>query len=151
MKKLVIAILMMVIGIPGCSVQPVGSGNSRGVGVMFDGEPLIVDASVIFLGIVVGQILSHETGNGVTRVSIALDSQYDDLKKNNLAAVVKNGRLHLSTFSGYGDPLPPGGYINGFINTTSYRWFKLRHLINNINISADRRAQRLLVRSGWAG
>jgi hypothetical protein len=152
MKKTVFIILMvMVIGLPGCSVQPIGGGSPSGVGVMFDGEPLIFDSSVVFLGTVVGQILSHETGNGVTRVSIALDGQYDDLKKNNLAAVVKNGRLHLTAFCGYGDPLPPGGYISGFINTASYRWFKFRHIINNINLSADRRAQRLLVRSGLAG
>ncbi len=152
MKKTISIILMvMVIGLPGCSVEPIGSGNPSGVGVMFDGEPLIFDSSVVFLGTVVGQILSQETGNGVTRVSIALDGQYDDLKKNNLAAVVKNGRLHLNMFSGYGDPLPAGGYITGFINTASYRWFKFSHIINNINLSADRRAQRLLVRSGWAG
>lgn len=152
MKKTVLIILMvMAIGLPGCSMQPIGNGNSSGVGVIFDGEPLIFDASVVYLGTVVGQILSREMVNGITRVSIVLDGQYDDLKKNNLAAVVKNGRLHLNRFSGHGDPLPPGGHINGFINPASYRWFKFKHIINNINSSADRRTQRLLVRSGWAG
>ncbi len=152
MKKTACFILMMmVMGLLGCSVQPIGSGHPSGVGVVFDGEPLIFDSSVVFMGTVVGQILSREVVNGVTRVSIALDGQHDDLKKNNLAAVVKNGRLQLNMFSGYGDPLPPGGYINGFVNTSSYRLFKFRHIINNINSSADRRAQRLLVRSGWAG
>lgn len=152
MKKSVYFILMvLVIGLPGCSVQPIGNGNPSGVGVMFDGEPLIFDSSVVFMGTVVGRILSREMNNGVARVSIALDGQYDNLKNNNLAAVVKNGWLHLNVFSGYGDPLPAGGCINGFSNTSSYRWFKLRHLFNNINMSADRRAQRLLARSGRAG
>ena len=112
---------------------------------------MIFDSSVVFMGTVVGRILSREMDNGVARVSIALDGQYDNLKKTNLAAVVKNGRLHLNVFSGYGGPLPADGCINGFLNTNSYRWFKLRHLINNINMSADRRAQRLLARSGRAG
>ena len=152
MKKRVLFILMvLLIGLPGCSVQPIGSGNPPSVGVLFDGEPLIFDATVVFMGTVAGRILSREMGNGVTRVSIALDGQFDDLEKTNLAAVVKNGRLHLNRFSGHGAPLPPGGYINGFVNTLSYRLFKLKHIINNINLSADRRAQRLLVRSGLAG
>ena len=152
MKKTVFFILMvMVMGLPGCSVKPIGSGNPTGVGVMFDGDPLIFDSSVVFMGTVVGQIFSREIGNGVTRVSIALDGQYNDLEKTNLAAVVKNGRLHLTILSGHGDPLPPGGYINGFVNTISYRLFKLKYIISNINMSADRRAQHLLVRSGLAG
>lgn len=152
MKKSVYFILMvMVIGLPGCSVQPIGNGNSSGVGVMFDGEPLIFDSSVVFMGTEVGRILSREMNNGVARVSIAVDGQYAHLKKNNLAAVVKNGRLHLNVLSGHGDPLPADGSIIGFLNTLSYRWFKVRHLFDNINMSADRRAQRLLARSGRAG
>ncbi|WP_372682444.1 hypothetical protein [Desulfosarcina sp.] len=151
MKKTMVLILMVMVMVMavGCSVQPIGKGNPSGVGVIFDGEPLIFDSSVFFQGTVVGQILSREAVNGIARVSIALEGQRDDLIKNNLAAVVKNGRLHLNRFAGYGDPLPPGGYINGFVNTTSYRWFKLKHIINNINSSADRRTQRLLVQSGW--
>lgn len=150
MKKFVFFVLMVVIaGLPGCSVQQIG--NSSGVGVMFDGEPVIFDSSVVYMGTVVGRILSREWGNGVTRISIALDSQYEALIKNSLAAVVKNGRMHLNLLSGYGDPLPPGGCISGFVNTSSYRWFKFRHLINNVTMSADRRAQHLLARSGLAG
>lgn len=152
MKKSVYFILMvMVIGLPGCSVQPIGNGNPSGVGVMFDGEPLIFDSSVVFMGTEVGRILSREMNNGVARVSIAVDGQYTNLKKNNLAAVVKNGRLHLNVLSGHGDPLPADGSIIGFLNTFSYRWFKVRHLFDNINMSADRRAQRLLARSGREG
>ena len=149
MKKTVLFVLMVMA--MGCSVSPIGDGNPSAVGVMFDGDPLIFDSAVIFQGTVVGQILSQEVVNGITRVSIALEGQPDDLKKNNLAAVVKNGRLHLIQFAGYGDPLPPGGHINGFLNISSYRWFKFKHIINNIKSSADQRAQRLLVRSGWAG
>jgi len=150
MKKLVFFLLMVaVVGLLGCSVQPIG--NPSGVGVMFDGEPSIFDSSVVYMGTVVGRILSREWGNGVTRVSIALDSPYEDLKKNSLAVVVKNGRMQLNLLSGYGDPLPPGGCISGFVNTASYRWFKFSHLINNITMSADRRAQNLLAQSGLAG
>jgi len=152
MNKTVCFILMaMMIGLPGCSVQRIDRMNPSGVDVIFDGDPLIFDSSVIFMGSVVGQMLSRESGNGVTRVSIALDSQHEELKKTNLAAVVKNGQLHLHMFSGYGDPLPPGECINGFLNTASYRWFKFRHIIEDINNAADRRAQHLLARSGLAG
>jgi len=150
-KKVFFILMAMMIGLPGCSVRQIDRMNPSGVGVMFDGEPLIFDSSVVFMGTVVGQMLSRESGNGVTRVSIALDGQHEALKKTNLAAVVKNGQLHLIMLSGYGDPLPPGGCINGFLNTNSYRWFKFRHIINDINNSADRRAQRLLARSGLAG
>lgn len=150
MKKSVFFILIAVaVGLPGCSVQPIG--NPSGVGVIFDGEPTIFDPSVVYMGTVVGRILSNEWSNGVTRVSIVLDNQYEDLKKTSLVAVVKNGRLHLNMFSGYGDPLPKGGCISGFVNTASYRWFKFRHLINNVTMSADRRAQHLLARSGLEG
>ncbi len=31
------------------------------------------------------------------------------------------------------------------------RWFKFKHLINNVSMSAQGRAQRLLVQSGLAG
>jgi hypothetical protein len=152
MKNTVCFVLMVVvIGLQGCSVPTIGKGHSSGVEVIFDGEPLVFDATVVFMGTVVGRIISREMDNGVARVSIAVDEGFDHLKKTNLAAVVKNGRLHLNTLCGYGDPLPAGGYIIGFLDTISYRWFKLRHLINNINMSADRRAQRLLARSGRAG
>ena len=150
-KTLCYALMVMMMGLAGCSLEQITTGNPSGVWVMFDGEPLLFDSSVIYMGTVVGRVTSRETGNGVTRVSIALDGQYDDLKKNNMAAVVKNGRLHLQRFSGYGLSLPPDGCINGFMNLSSYRWYKFRHIINNINMSADRRAQRLLVRSGLAG
>ena len=73
------------------------------------------------------------------------------MKKTNMAAVVKNGRLHLDALCGYGESLPPAACISGFSNTITYKWFKLKHLINNITMDADRRAQRLLVRSGLAG
>jgi hypothetical protein len=152
MRKTACFLLMVTMGvIPGCSLQQIDNGNTSDLAVMFDAVPLIFDSSVVFMGTVVGQMISLETANGVARVSIVLDSQYDALKKNNLAAVVKNGRLHLKRFSGYGDPLPPGGYINGFGNFISYQLFKFKHIINNINMSADRRAQRLRVLSGLAG
>ncbi len=47
--------------------------------------------------------------------------------------------------------LPPEGCINGFMNLISYRMDKFKHIINNINTPAARRAQRLLARSGLAG
>ncbi|MBC2712688.1 MAG: hypothetical protein HGJ94_17385 [Desulfosarcina sp.] len=149
MKKSVVLFLMMMVCLSGCSVPQIGSPS--GIGVMFDGNPVIFDSSVVHMGTVVGQILSREWGNGVTRVSITLDGQYEDLKKANMAAVVKNGRLHLNAFSGYGAPMPPDACICGFVNTASYRWFKLKHLINNVTMAADRRAQRLLALSGLAG
>lgn len=151
MKKTVFLILMVLIaGLPGCSEQPFRKKTTSGVGVLFDGEPQVFDSSLVFMGAAVGQILSRERRNGVTRISIVLDDQYDNLKKTNLTAVVKNGRLHLKVISGYGDPLPPGGCINGFLNTTSYRLFRFSHVIDNVNTSADRRVQRLLARSGLA-
>lgn len=144
-------LMVMMFALPGCSLQQIDNKNTSDLAVMFDAVPLIFDSSVVYMGTVVGQMISRETANGVARVSIALDSPYDALKRNNLAAVVKNGRLHLKRFSGYGDPLPPGGYISGFVNLYSYRLFKFKHIINNINMSADRRAQRLRVLSGLAG
>lgn len=150
MKKTAIIILLMVwIGLSGCSMQPMGGQD--GVGVVFDGQPRIFDSTVIYMGMPVGQVQSTEYGNGVTRLLISLDGSYEDLKKNNMAAVVKNGQLHLNALSGHGAALPPATCIIGFINTSSYRWFKFIHLINNINMSAERRAQRLLLQSGLSG
>lgn len=150
-KSVLFTLIVIIVGLAGCSVQPVGNGTPSGIWVMFDGDPLILDSSVVFMGTVVGQVRSRDWGNGVTRVSIVLDGQYDDLKKDNMAAVVKNGRINLEAMSGYGDSLPQHGCINGFVNRLSYRLFKFTNLTNNITISADRRAQHLLVRSGLAG
>jgi hypothetical protein len=150
MKKMAFCMLILsMVGWNGCSTSPMG--NSAGVGVMFDGSPLIFDTSVVCMGTVVGRMLSQEWGNGVTRVSIALDSPYENLKTTNMAVVVKNGRLHLNALGGYGEALPPGACISGFSNTNSYRWFKFKHLINNVIMAADQRAQRLRIRSGLAG
>lgn len=150
MKKTAILILMMaLIGLPGCSMQPMGGQD--GVGVVFDGQPRIFNSTVIYMGTPVGQVHSAEYGNGVTRLLISLDGPYENLKKTNMAAVLKNGQLHLNTLSGYGVALPPAACINGFLNIVSFRWFKFKHLINNVTISADRRAQRLLLQSGLSG
>ncbi len=144
-----VTLLMAMVVLCGCSIPPIGT--SAGIGVMFEGEPLIFDSSVVYMGTVVGQVLSSEWGNGVTRVTIAPDGRYDDLKKTNLVAVVRNGRLHLDTLGGYGDPLPPSACISGFEKPYLYHWFKFKHLINNMMMAADQRARRLRVRSGLAG
>lgn len=150
MRKTVLLVLILsMVAWCGCSMPPVNS--PAGVGVIFDGAPSIFDSSVVYMGLEVGRVLSREWGNGITRVSIDLDSQFDSLKKTNVVAVVKNGRLHLRSMGGYGYPLPPGSCVAGFSNTFSLHMFKLKHIINNIAMSADRRAQRLLVRSGLTG
>lgn len=150
MKKTVVFVLIALLSVLcGCSAQPMGSQS--GIGVVFDGQPHIFDPSVICLGNPVGQVLSSEWSNGVTRVTISLDGPAADLKKTNMAVVVKNGHLQLNTLGTHGVALAPSQCINGFVNTASYRWFKFKHLINNITISADRRAQQLLARSGLAG
>ncbi len=150
MKKTVFLVLILsMVGWCGCSMPPVN--GPAGLGIIFDGDPIIFDSSVTFMGMEVGRVISREWGNGVTRVFIDLDSQYDGLKKSNVAAVVKNGRLHLRSLGGYGYPLSPDSCIGGFENSISFQLFKLKHVINNVSMSADRRAQRLLARSGLAG
>jgi hypothetical protein len=150
MKKTAFLVLILsMVGWCGCSMPPVN--GSAGLGIIFDGDPLIFDSSVTFMGMEVGRVLSREWGNGVTRVYIDLDSQYDGLKKSNVAAVVKSGRLHLCSLGGYGYPLSADSCIGGFKNTISFQLFKLKHIINNVSMSADRRAQRLVARSGLAG
>ena len=94
-------LMLMMMGISGCNMQQIDNWNPPSLEVMFDEKPLIFDPSVVYMGTVVGQVLSQEMGNGVTRISIALDDQYDELKKNNLAAVVTNGRLHLKRLSAF--------------------------------------------------
>lgn len=140
---------MAMVGLGGCSMPPIG--NPAGVEVMFDNNPLIFDSSVVCMGTVVGRVLSREWGNGVTRVSIVLDGQYEELKKTNMAVVVKSGRMHLLALGGYGQPLLPDACISGFANSFSYCWFKFKHLINNAVMSADQRAHSLRLRSGLAG
>jgi hypothetical protein len=150
MKKTMILFFMTVmIGGSGCSLQ--STADPSDLKVVFDNEPVIFDASVYFMGTVVGRMLSREWANGVTWVSVELDDQYADLRKTNLAAVVNNGQLRLTTLCGYGDPLPTDATILGFRNPISYQWFKFRHLINNITVAADRRVQHMRIRSGLAG
>ena len=144
-------LLLMTIMIGGCGGSLSPTTDSSDLTVVFDDEPLIFDASVVYMGTVAGRMLSREWANGITWVSVDLDGQYADLRRTNLAAVVENGRLHLTALSGYGDLLPTDATILGFSNKISYRWFKLKHLINNITIAAERRVQHLRIRSGLSG
>ena len=150
MKRLIMVLVVAMGGVLwGCAME--SAGNRGGIHVVFDGRPLIVDAVVYHQGVPVGRVGSSDLINGVTRMVIDLDARYDALKKNNLAVVAHKGRLHLATLSAYGQALPPDACINGFNDMHSYRWFKFRCLINNINLSAERRAQHLMVRTGRPG
>jgi hypothetical protein len=150
MKKAMVFVLIMGwMALFGCSMPAMQ--NQNGVDAVFDGIPRIFDSTVVYMGRPVGQVVASQWNNGVTQLTISLDGQHVDLRKTNLAAVVKRGRLHLDAMGTSGAPLPEGACINGFVNMASYRWFKFKHIINNINISAERRAQRLKVRSSLAG
>ena len=148
-KALTILFLILMAGLTGCSVQPAGSQN--GIAAVFDGAPRLFDSSVVYMGNVVGQTLSSEWKNGVTRVAFVLDGPFEDMVKSNLVVVAKNGRLHLNTLGGYGLPLPPGASILGFVKPSTYRWFKFKNLINNATMSAHQRAQRLQAQFGLGG
>lgn len=148
-KALTILILMLMAGLTGCSMQP--SGSRDGIAAVFDGAPRLFDSSVVYMGNVVGQTLSSEWQNGVTRVAFVLDSPFEALMKSDLVVVAKNGRLHLNTLGGYGEPLPPGASILGFVKPSTYRWFKFKNLINNATMSARHRSQRLQAQFGLGG
>ena len=148
-KRMVFMLIMGWIALFGCSMPAMQ--NQNGMDAVFDGIPRIFDSTVVYMGRPVGQVVATEWNNGVTKVTISFDGQHVDLRKTNLAAVVKRGQLHLDTMGKIGAPLPAGACINGFVNTASYQWFKFRHIINNINLSAERRAQRLMVQSSLAG
>ena len=148
-KTIILLLLVYLAGCLGCSSESLI--GSRGIPVVFDGTPQIFDPSVHYQGAAVGRVVSRDWNNGVTRVVVDLDSSLEDLKKTNLVFVVSRGRLHAATLGGYGEALPADACINGFVNTASYRWFKLTHLMDNINLSADRRARTLLARSGLSG
>ena len=151
MKRGIYLMLLMAIGVGLCGCSMKSMDSRKGIPVMFDGIPQVFETSIQSKGTVVGQIISREWRNGVTRVVIALEGEYDALKRNNLAFVVKNGQLHAVQLGGYGEPLSADACINGFVNTSSLQWFKFKHLMGNIIISADRRAQNLLSRSGLSG
>jgi len=148
-KALTILCLMLLAGLAGCSVQP--SGGKGGVAALFDGTPLLFDSSVLYRGTVVGQTVSSEWQNGVTRVVFVLDSPFDEMMKSNLVVVAKNGQLHLNTLGGYGQPLPSGVSILGFDKASAFQWFKFKNLINNANLSAQYRARRLQAQFGMGG
>jgi hypothetical protein len=150
MKKVAFALmLLLMLGGYGCSSEKLG--RASGIGVVFDGAPLIFDTSVVYMGSTVGQILSSQWSNGVTRLSISLNSDGEDLKRSNMAAVVKNGQLNLVPLGGLGEALSSETCILGFENKIELQWFKLKHLIDNINMAADQQAQWLAARSGLAG
>lgn len=149
-KALTVLFVMLMAGLTGCSVPPSGSQDG-GIAAVFEGAPRLFDSSVVYMGNVVGQNLSSEWQNGVTRVAFILDSPFDELVKTNLVVVAKNGRLHLDTLGGYGEPLPPGAILLGFVKPSAYRWFKFKNLINNATMSAHHRAQRLQAQFGLGG
>jgi len=148
-KAFTVLCLMLTAGLIGCSVQP--SGGQGGIAAVFDGSPLLFDSSVVYMGTIVGQTLSSEWQNGVTRVVFVLDRPFDEMMKSNRVVVAKNGRLHLKTLGGYGEPLPSGASIVGFDKPSAYRWFTFKNLINNAAMSAQHRAQRLQARFGMGG
>lgn len=51
----------------------------------------------------------------------------------------------------WGYSMESAGNHGGVRDTISYRWSTLRWLIDNINRSAERRAQHLMVRTGSPG
>ena len=150
MKKRLIAVgLMLLVGVSGCSLPPTGDGG--GLVAVFDGVPQLFDSAVVHQGSVIGQVRASEWRNGVTRMTIDLDSQFTHLAQSNAAVVANNGRLHWKSLSAYGEPLPSGGCINGFSTNSSYQWFRFKHLINDITMSAQRRAVQLQARSESGG
>jgi len=148
-KALTILCLVLMAGLTGCSVTP--SGSQDGIAAVFDGTPLLFDSSVAYMGNVVGQTISSEWQNGVTRVVFVLDSPFDEMMKSNRVVVAKNGRLHLKTLGGYGEPLPSGASILGFVKPSAYQWFRFKNLINNATMSAQHRARRLQAQFGMGG
>ncbi len=148
-KVLFVLMLSMIFGWYGCTGEQ--TEQISGIGVVFDGTPLIIDPSVIYQGTSVGQVEASQWNNGVTRLTISLDKADQALHRSNLAVVVCNGRLHVVPLSGFGEPLPPSACMLGFENNTSFHWFKFKNLINNINMAARRRAQWLSDLSGLSG
>ena len=144
-KRMMMVGLALWIGLVGCALPSTESG--AGLVAVFDGVPRIVDSAVIYQGSVIGHMGSREWRHGVTRVTLDLDSPYDQLAQSNVVVIAQNGRLHLKTVSGYGEPLPSGACINGFVNNISYRWFVFTNLLHNITNAAQQRAQRLQARS----
>ena len=150
--KNVIFVLMasLVIGFCGCASEKFGSTTS-GVGVVFDGAPLISDPSVGYMGTTVGQIVSSQWSNGVTRLTVSFNNDSQNLVAANMALVVKNGRLDLVPLSRFGQPLADQASMLGFNNRISLQWFKLKNIINDINMAAARQAKWLSSLSGLSG
>ena len=142
-------ILSLMLGCYGCSSEKFGQAS--GIGVLFDGAPLIFDSSVVCMGSVVGEILTSQWSNGVTRLTISLDNNSQDLQRSNMVAVVKNGQLNIVPMSGVGEALPPPACMLGFKNKLELQWFKFKNLINNINMAASHRTQWLSALFGSAG
>ena len=148
-KKLIMVAVVLWVGLSGCALPPTETG--AGLVAVFDGVPQIFDPVVVHRGTVIGQVGASEWRHGVTRVTLELDSPYDQWAQSNAVVIAHNGRLHWKTVSGSGQPLPSGACINGFLNKTSYQWFKFKSLLNNINNAALQRAQRLQARSELGG
>lgn len=149
-KVFFVPLLLVMLGWYGCTAENIGQ-RSDGIGVFFDGAPLVVDSAVVYMGTAVGQIINSEWKNGITRFAIALNKDSQDLKRANIAAVVQNGQLKLVPISGVGEPLPSPAAILGFKNNLELKWFKFKNLIDNINMAASRQAQWLSALSGLSG
>ncbi|KJS30319.1 MAG: hypothetical protein VR64_16575 [Desulfatitalea sp. BRH_c12] len=118
--------------------------------VMFDGLANVYDQGVYLDGAQIGQIQSTEVGVGnVTRMMIRLSPQALQEMGTNTVFLVKMGRLEGLRLQGLGaEPLQKGAPLCGFTSTADWTWFKVKTLLNDRIVAAQKRAQALQLRFG---
>lgn len=129
-----------VMAVNGCSPNTKG----KGLNVFFENMPDLLDNQVYFRGEMVGTVQSFSTGGfRVAKLVVVLKDDFLRETGNNLAFVVRFDRLEAIKLSSIGQPLEKETPLCGFTSPMELNWFKVKTLIGNRIVAAEKRARTL--------
>ena len=118
--------------------------NGRGLKVYFETMPNLQDNQILFKGELVGTVQTSSIGGfRVAKLVLVLQDDFLNETGNNLAFVVRYGRLEAIKLSSLGQPLDKETPLCGFNSSMELNWFKIKTLIGDRITAAEKRARSL--------
>lgn len=119
-------------------------GQEGGLKVFFETLPNLQENQVFYKGEVVGTIQSSSIGGfRVAKLIVILKDDFREQTGNNLAFYVRYGRLEAIKLSSVGQPLSAETRFCGFNSSMELNWFKIKTLIGDRIVAAEKRANFL--------
>lgn len=118
--------------------------TAGGVNVFFENMPNLQGNQVYYKGELVGTVQSSSIGGfRVARLVVKLKDDFLRETGNNLAFYVRYGRLETIKLTSLGQPLGEKTPLSGFNSSMELNWFKIKTLIGDRVVAAEKRARYL--------